>query len=138
MKNWTIGKRITFGFAVLLAILVAVSVISYERIQAIHANMISLTEEGVPALELLGDLSSRIREDEGILYKHISATSEKDMADLEARLAENSKVNSVAYEKLEKLLTDPHEKELLEKMKTTRGATHGIKKDILAASHSAT
>ena len=138
MKNWTIGKRITFGFGVMLLILLAVSTFTYNRLGVIHGNFSLLSEESVPTIELMGDLNARTREDQGIIYKHIYSPSEQDMNALEAKLSAIRKLNDQTYEQLEKLETDAEGQKIMAKLNAARLAYREIKQTIIAASHSAT
>jgi methyl-accepting chemotaxis protein len=138
MNNWTISKRITFGFAVILTILLAVSIITFQRIKHIHDSFAELSGVGMPTAEHLGNMSAHAREAQGIIYKHIYSPSDQDMKTLEARLDALTRENNADTEALTKNLSSPEEKNLLEKFDKARESYRRIRAEILTASRAST
>jgi methyl-accepting chemotaxis protein len=56
MKNWTIGKRLTFGFSLLLIVIVTLGIVNWIKMAGIGRNIDSITDQGLPQLASAGNL----------------------------------------------------------------------------------
>ena len=45
MKNWTIGKRITVGFGVVLMIMLALGTLTYQHLTVVHDETVKITQD---------------------------------------------------------------------------------------------
>jgi len=90
MKNWTIGRRIVAGFAVILLITAIIGTFAYTRLSLIEKNAISLTTDSLPAVIILGDIRAKSFERYGLIEKHILSTDAAEIAATEKTLLETS------------------------------------------------
>ena len=58
MKNWTVGKRIIFGFARLLASSAALGLFSFSRLSAINVESGRITTNCLPGVYYTGQIES--------------------------------------------------------------------------------
>ena len=137
MKNWTIGKRITFGFAVVLVIMLALSIFIRSRIGVIQAGTVAVARQSIPGLEYLTDAKECANEICALTYKHISSLSASDMSQLEAKMNEDVEQVTKDLDAFEPLAS-PENKNLLEQAKLLREKYRTVRSQIIIASRSAT
>ena len=137
MKTWTIGKRITFGFASVLLIMLALTIFIRTRIAVVHRGTVAVATNNIPGLESLADAKESVNKGVALVYKHIYSTDAADMSRIEAQLNEGSARISKDYEKYEQT-AGPKCKALLEQAKLERDKYKVVRLQILAASRSAT
>jgi methyl-accepting chemotaxis protein len=90
MKTWTIGKRITVGFAVVLLIMFALGLLTFARLRVVQTHSNAITQATIPSLNLLGEIELLKEQNTLLVYQHISSTTEADMNRLEAKINQNS------------------------------------------------
>jgi methyl-accepting chemotaxis protein len=56
MKNWTIGKRLTLGFAIIMAVMVCLGTLTWYQMADIKKNLDLVTKESLPALKITDDI----------------------------------------------------------------------------------
>ena len=120
MKNLTIGKRITIGFASVIMIAVILGSFAYNRLIAIQSHSERITKQCIPTLEQAARARKNALESTQIVYKHIGSSDKEDMARLEAALAAGSVDNGIAYETLERLITSEKGHAALDRVKAAR------------------
>ncbi len=62
MKNWTIGRRITFGFAALIVVMALVRATAYQRILTVKSANDEMAEGSLPAILVLGQVEALVKE----------------------------------------------------------------------------
>jgi methyl-accepting chemotaxis protein len=137
MKTWTIGKRISFGFAAVLLIMLALTIFIRTCIAVVHRGTVAVATNNIPGLESLADAKESVNKGVALVYKHIYSTDAADMSRIEAELNANSERISKDYEKYEQT-AGPKCKALLEQAKLERDKYKEVRRQILAASRSAT
>jgi methyl-accepting chemotaxis protein len=120
MKHWTIGKRITWGFACVLLIAMALGVISYLRLLKIEENAIQIAQITDPVSRICDMIEVNVRDNGECVYKHIGSFDSKDMVSLEQRLDRLSQSNTVWYGQLENMKLSAKEKAAIEEIKKSR------------------
>ncbi|MGD0815352.1 MAG: methyl-accepting chemotaxis protein [Verrucomicrobiota bacterium] len=134
MNNWTIGKRITVGFAGVIIIALALGAFAYTRLVIIKDQSDRVAKVSLPTVELVGRAQKNLKDYDKIVYKHIGATDQKDMALLDAEMAADSADNTKIYEDLGRMVTDERGMDLLEKTKTARSSYMVVRDKIIVAS----
>jgi methyl-accepting chemotaxis protein len=137
MKTWTIGKRITVGFAVVLLIMFALGLLTFARLRVVQTHSNAITQATIPSLNLLGEIELLKEQNTLLVYQHISSTTEADMNRLEAKINQNSDQINKDLETYENIAS-PAAKALLDNLKSTRGAFKTLRLQFLALSHAAT
>jgi methyl-accepting chemotaxis protein len=137
MKNWTIGKRITLGFAAVLTILLALSLFTYTRLIAIGHEADDVASN-LPALEACGEMMEITMANRALVLKHIFSSDAQDMTRLEDEIKSSRDHNTQLIELLEKKADTAAARDAVAKVKTAREAFSKERNEILTASRSAT
>ena len=101
MKNWTIGKRLTLGFAGVILITVCVSIYAFTRLEAIQSQAVALANDSLPGAVLMGQIAALSEREVALVLQHIKANDAQEVEKLDEGLRENhEKLNSLfkAYE----------------------------------------
>jgi len=138
MKNWTIGKRITAGFASMIIIAIALGVFAFSRLITINTHSEELAKVSLPTVEIIGNVQKNAVDYSRIIYQHIGSSDKGDMAQLEKTLEADTAANTKNYEELSKFVVDPKVAELLQKSKEARAAFAEVRDRVLALSRQAT
>jgi methyl-accepting chemotaxis protein len=138
MNNWTIGKRITAGFAGLIIITVALGAFSYERLVTIRNRSERLAKESLPTIELVYQAQKNAKDQVQLIYKHIGSSDKTDMANLESAMAAGSVDNAKVYDELGKLVTSERGRALMERVTAARAENNRIRAQVLANSQQVT
>jgi len=138
MKNFTIAKRITMGFAVILSITFALGVFARLRTDTIHKNFTNVANVAVPSIKALSDISVAAYENLALVYKHIYSPTKADMDAIEAQMKAKSQKNTELYDTYKKLIDDEAGQALFEKTMVCRTNYQAMRTQILALSRAAT
>lgn len=120
MSNWTIGRRITFGFALVVAIVAAVGGFTYFRLAQIDSSTGVVLDRSVPSIVLLGRIESLVKENFINTTQHVvTENSEREQA-IEKTMAATSDELTGLYTELEKHLVTDRAQELYKTATTYR------------------
>ena len=110
MRSWTIGKRVTVGFAAVLSVVLALGLFTIFKLRSISQfSRTSSEASNAQTAGLLADSSVfRIR---GPVFEHIFSSDPEEMKRLEATIAEIRKQRESAIATLEKALDGKPEAE---------------------------
>ena len=134
MKNWTIGKRITVGFAVILLITALIGTFSYSRLILIQKNSTSLTTDSLPSIIILGDARAKTFERYSLLEKHILAEDPAEIAALEKKGSEISAENSKLMDAYKATIYSPEDSALYDADVAARDAYKKTLEGVLSLS----
>ncbi len=137
MKNWTIGKRITFGFVAVLIIILAQGIFVRTRLNVVQTGMSNVSAVSMPSVLLLADAKERLNDVSALIYKDIYSPSSSDMDQLEAKINADSQQVLKDYDDFGKIAS-PQTKALLEQTEAQREGYKTMRAQILALSRSAT
>jgi methyl-accepting chemotaxis protein len=138
MKNMTIGRRITLGFASVIIIALALGLFAYTRLVIISGQSDQIAKQSLPAIELVYQAQKNAIDQGQIIYKHIGSSDKEDMARLEAGLSAGSADNAKIYDSLDKLVTNVAGRALLDKVQTTRAENNRTRTLVLDLSRQST
>lgn len=137
MENWTIGKRIIFGFSLVLLIMLALGVYTVERISVVEQGMRNVAHKSLPSLDHLADADIAMIGGRELLYKHIATEDSKDLAQIEEEIKTTfTKLNNALAEH-EKLASD-ETRQILAIVQSNRDVYFKLHDELLAASRAAT
>lgn len=136
MKNWTIGKRVTLGFSIILALTFALGVFIKLRVDVIRGEFNFVAETTVPGVEHLAATQARVFEILSLAYKHVYSPSPEDMSRLESLIEANLQKNSEDLAAYDRLLTG-RDRTAFEKLTEVRAAFRRGLKELLASSRGA-
>jgi methyl-accepting chemotaxis protein len=134
MNNWTIGKRITFGFASVIAISLVLGGFAFSRLLVIKNHSAEIVQQSIPATELIHQVQEISKDNLLALYKHIGSSDRGDMARLEADMSSASEENLKALDALNKLVADANGRALLDKIKAARLEVKRVREQVLVLS----
>ena len=77
MKQWTIGKRITIGFATVLSITLTLSLLSYWSLVRVQAEAGDLSTDTIPCIRSILGIEATLKENLALVQAHLNATTEK-------------------------------------------------------------
>lgn len=103
MKNLKIGQRMTIGFSLLVVIVVALNFYMYTRLRSIEQKGKDISENSLPSVETLMQISLNMEQQLGYLYQHSTSSSQEEMGGIEAKIREtreNTDRLSTDYSKL--------------------------------------
>src|SRR4051812_10319542 len=84
MKNWTIGKRIAFGFTILLALFAGLAGSSWYQTVRLSESLTQITTDSLPGVRLTGDLVRETLLYRVISLRHVISTDAAEMVALNA------------------------------------------------------
>ncbi len=114
MNNWTIGRRIVVGYAVVLAITVTLGLLAWVRFSSLQRLANSLLTDSMPGVIALGQIDALRRENFSLLEKHILTSDEAGIAAIEKRRREITEETNKAYKDYEATIATARDRELLE------------------------
>ncbi len=117
MKNWTIGKRISFGFASIILIAVALGLFAYSRLIAISTHAQDIVGDALPGVYAIGQVEALVRQNQVVTYKHVISDSKEEMAQLETEIATVVQQMDKVLANYEKTITRAKDRELFERIK---------------------
>jgi methyl-accepting chemotaxis protein len=100
----TIGKQITSGFGVAVAITIGLGLFSYSRLNTIDHAVAKVMDDSVPSCAVLKEIDSSTQEERGFILLRAVAVEPQQIAQLEKSLGEsqaNVEKDMAAYEPLQ-------------------------------------
>jgi methyl-accepting chemotaxis protein len=119
LNNLKIGVRLGIGFAITLALLVAVAVVGYTRIGALNTEVEAMVQDKFPKTVQANDIIDAINAIARQLRNAYIYTGAEQQKSLDALAPERKKITD-NIEKLEKTITSDKGKEVLKKVQTAR------------------
>jgi len=112
MKNWTIGRRITTGFTIVLLITAALGAFSLIRALGLKQNIFDLGENTVPSLELVSEIRAEVQNRMIAIQQLNDTLTPERRAELTKRLGDATDKSIASLKKYESLLSDAKDREL--------------------------
>jgi methyl-accepting chemotaxis protein len=134
MKNWTIGKRITVGFAAVIVVLLALSALVRYEVEQIATSSLIITTESLPNTLHVAEGQLLSADNTGLIYRHISSTTPADMQAIEKHIADNSARVTELLTAYDKVLTNPADRPLFDELIRTRTAYSAQLREVIALS----
>jgi methyl-accepting chemotaxis protein len=122
MNNWKIGKRITAGFAAIIAITILLGIYAYSRIQTIEHSKDAISSNYLPSVMALSHIESDSFRAVDLMVKHAHSTTAAEMDAIETQINSLKAGNEKAYATYESIPSDPSEVLLYATVKSDRAA----------------
>jgi methyl-accepting chemotaxis protein len=87
MKNWTVGKRIVFGFAIVLALVAALAVTTSQLLRQINRESQSMATDIVPGVVQIAQIKSQLGEIQIRMLDNILASTPAERKQIEDQIA---------------------------------------------------
>ncbi len=116
MKTWTIGKRITFGFSLLLAMLICFAGVVWIQMRRLDQCIVGITTDNLPGLRYTGELISQTLEYRVINMKHLNSESAAEKIALDKEADEQAKKILATFDEYKKTIVAQEELSLAEKV----------------------
>jgi methyl-accepting chemotaxis protein WspA len=134
MKNWTIGKRLTFGFAGVILITLCVSLYAFTRLEAIQSQASSLSNDSLPGAVLMGQIADLSEREVALVLGHIKANDDQGVQKFDEELRENNDKLTALFRAYEATVFGAEEVERFQRLNTTYSAYLAPREEVLKLS----
>ena len=122
MKNWTIGKRLTLGFAGVVLITVCVSIYAFTRLETIQSQAAALANDSLPGAVLMGQIAALSEREVALVLEHIKANDAQEVQKLDEALRENHERLSSLFKAYETTVFGAEETERFHRLNSSYSA----------------
>jgi len=122
MKNWTISKRIAFGFAATIVLTAVISGTSWFLFHNIKGSVEQITGDALPGVSAAADISENAGYIQISVLRHLMAKTDADRKGFETKIDNEAAENAKILDEYEKNIVRPEEHAAFEKVKATRAA----------------
>jgi methyl-accepting chemotaxis protein len=128
----TIGKRITFGFALSVLLTAGLGVFTYVRMSSVSVASNHLADEALPTLERMSELQSLQRENGMNLARHVLAHEPKEIAEIEESMKQISIKMNETMQVYEQSDLTQNDRRLLDTVKAARDRYGSVRDRVMA------
>src|ERR1700692_701539 len=97
IKKLTIGKRLTFGFAGVILIILCVSLYAFARLEGIQSQSALLAKDSLPGAVLMGQIAALSEREVALVLEHIKANDAQEVRKVDEELLENNEKLSALF-----------------------------------------
>ncbi|MGC4074727.1 MAG: methyl-accepting chemotaxis protein [Nibricoccus sp.] len=133
MKNWTIARRIIFGFSTLLIIAAGFGAYAYTRLVEISHDADRVAKQCLPGVYSTGQLATITMTNSAITQRLLLIASAEERPALEAQMKANSARMDQVFKLYETSITGDKERALYEAVKPVRETYSKIRRELVAA-----
>jgi methyl-accepting chemotaxis protein WspA len=137
MKNWTIGKRLTLGFAGVILITLCLSVYTFTRLESIQSQASSLGKDSVPGAVIMGQIAAASEREVALVLKHLRANDAQEVQKIDKELRENDDKLSALSKAYEATIFGAEDTERFRRLNTTYSAYLTPLEEVLKLSRAA-
>jgi methyl-accepting chemotaxis protein len=120
MRNWTIGKRLMFGFGLVVTIVSGLGVYTVSELNVIKAASDRIVVDTLPGTALSGDILSNVKNNLSNTLEHLTTDDADGMQAVEAKTATTKEAITQKLAAYEKTITQPSDRELFDKIAPAR------------------
>jgi len=121
MKKWTIGKRVTLGFAVVIGILATMAITSYTLLKKIEAHQHGIIGDALPGITDAGQIKYLACDVELNFLRICYSKAAESKPFIDQLAADRSQIQKILEED-EKTIVRPEERKQFEALQTSRTA----------------
>jgi methyl-accepting chemotaxis protein WspA len=122
MKNWTIGKRLTFGFAGVILITLCVSIYAYTRLETIQTQAESLAKDSLPGAVSMAQIAAISEREISLVLEHIKANDVQGVQKADEELRANNEKLTALFKAYQATVFGAEEEERFQRLNTTYSA----------------
>jgi len=122
MKYWTIGRRLTFGFAGVILITLCVSLYAFLRLDAIQNQAAALAPESLPGSVLMVQIAALSEREVALALERIKGNDAQEAQKADEELRENNEKLSAIFKAYEATVFGAEEKERFQRLNTAYAA----------------
>jgi methyl-accepting chemotaxis protein len=122
MNSWTISRRIVFGFAAMLLIVIGLGSFAIWRAQTLKEAIGSLADNSLPSILTLRGCAGATRDNIFTALRYAEEESPEERKALDERIAANAAHVDELLKRYEPLISDSEDRRLFEETKRTRAA----------------
>src|SRR5215218_2704844 len=104
--RFSVRNKLLAGFLALVVMMIALGAIALSKMSAINANTEYIAANSVPSIVIIGKARSAVKDYRGDQMQHIIATTQPDMAALEADMRKQADVVGAQVEAYRPLFTN--------------------------------
>lgn len=130
MKNWKIGTRISAGFAVVIAISLALGLFAYAQVEKINRSSTVVTGYELPGVYTIGQIQANTQSAYSLELQYIVNTDREETARLESEIQDLRKRTTAIYAEYDHRATEPRDRELFDQLKAARADYNGAADEI--------
>ncbi|MCX6953838.1 MAG: methyl-accepting chemotaxis protein [Verrucomicrobia bacterium] len=132
MKNWTIGKRIIFGFAMLLLTSAALGLFAVTRLINISVQSHRITGDCLPGVYFVGQIDAINQANYTLTHRWLLLPEAEERAAIESEMKSNSDKLSTLYKNYEVTIKLPEDRKLFDAVMAARGPYTETRKGLMA------
>jgi methyl-accepting chemotaxis protein len=132
MKSWTIGKRLTFGFGMVLAVSIALGAYTVVRLTAIEKLAVSIRDEAVVGLSWFSDLRGIALTNSSSVLRMAMSDNPDEIAQLEKEIAAGSEQSTKLYKEYEATIVQDEDRKLFDAVQEARAVSSAARKAFIA------
>jgi methyl-accepting chemotaxis protein WspA len=122
MKYWTIGRRLTLGFAGVILITLCVSIYAFLRLDAIQNQAAALAPESLPGSVLMVQIAALSEREVALALERIKGNDAQEAQKADEELRENNEKLSAIFKAYEATVFGAEEKERFQRLNTAYAA----------------
>ena len=136
MKNFTIGKRLSFGFAGVILITLCLSVYAFTRLETIQSQASSLAKGSLPpGAVLMGQIAAISEREMALVPQYIKANDTQEVQKLDEELRGDREKLSALFKAYGVTIFGAEEAERFQRLNTTYSAYLTAFEEVLKLSH---
>jgi methyl-accepting chemotaxis protein len=136
MQNWTIKKRIAFGFSTVIALVLALALVNLALLNRIDGAVDSITEDALPGIAAAGQINSAVGQIQVAVLLHIATEDPTEVKQLDDLIQTRRQEVLAITDDYEKTITTTQERELFRRMVDVRDAYVAARAQLLELSRS--
>jgi methyl-accepting chemotaxis protein len=120
MKNWTISRRITVGFAVVLILVAIQAAVSFAKLREVKSEAGDVAADSLPGAIIANKIKSYADENQLSMLRVLLAKTSDERKINEDAISSGKASNDEAFAAFEKIASDSRERALYEEMLKAR------------------
>ena len=134
MQNLTIGKRVIFGFTVVLLLFAGVAATSLYLLKQVKAHEIEILDDALPGVTTSAKIKGLTSEIQLAVLRHLTARTPEEKTTFDDRITALKGENKILLDEYEKTIIRASDRAEFDKMKVAREAYISAREPILELS----
>lgn len=117
MANWTVGKKISFGFGAVVFLCLLLSVVSLVNVSSINSNLQAVTTDSLPGVYRISVLEVNLQTLRGNFWKYIASSDSAKREQIDGDIEKAKQSFQDQMSAYEKTITTSEDRQQFEKIK---------------------